>query len=75
MIDCNVHPTKKAVGLFAGQEIYESICESVLNQIKRDSAIKILKPTISSQPGQFNLLQDSFRQKMSQSILQANVQK
>lgn len=44
-IDCNVHPTKKAVGFFAANEIYTNVYNKILGKIKQDSAIKVIRPS------------------------------
>lgn len=55
-IDCNVHPTKKAVGFFGAKEIYEQIQECFKKVIQLESTIKILKPST-----QQSLLSDMIR--------------
>lgn len=62
LIDCNVHPTKKAVGLFASEQMYEEIKGLVLDQIKRDSAIKVVRTNAQSEKS-LNI-QEAFRQRM-----------
>ena len=42
-IDCNIHPSKKIIGFFNADKIYQEIYQEILNTIKMESAIKILK--------------------------------
>ena len=45
-IDCNQHPSKKTVGFFGADKIYENIYNWVLQQIKEESSIKNIATNI-----------------------------
>ena len=47
-IDCNQHPSKKIIGFFGAEKIYENIYLWTLQHIKEESSIKNIATNIVS---------------------------
>lgn len=47
-IDCNQHPSKKVVGFFGGDRLYENVYGWVLQHIKEESSIKNIATNIAA---------------------------
>lgn len=55
-IDCNQHPSKKTIGFFGADKIYENVFNWVLASIKEESSIKnIATNIITKNKPQFNI--------------------
>lgn len=47
-IDCNQHPSKKVIGFFGGDKLYENVYSWVLQHIKEESSIKNIATNIAT---------------------------
>lgn len=68
-IDCNQHPSKKTIGFFGADKIYENVFNWVLASIKEESSIKnIATNIITKNKPQFNINKNMVLNLKSQSM-------
>ena len=69
-IDCNQHPSKKIIGFFSADSIYEFVYKWILEHIKEESSIKNIATNISTKGSNpFNATKNTVLNFKSQALL------